>query len=372
MKCLRCGNENPGGSRFCNLCGTTLDRRQGERRQSDRRGSGAPARGRVPSIAPGDQSSQGKQPAEFARRAQASRPPEPLPVEDDRVPGPQPHGRRPSPVAGPSFLGLSAMEDRSPDYLLEDDEEPERRNGWRKYVLLLILIVVGVLFWMQWRSSTHAQSPWELLQPALQPAPESQPPSQEQPPLPQPRDSSQPPQTGGPAAQPSTPSDEKTAEPDQPSPAAPAKEPDDQPKPQAKAENPAQQPSQAEEPEAAPSEEAAQPETTRISRRAREPAAEDDPMLFMAQKYLYGRGVERNCDQALIYLRQAAGKPNPRARSQMGALYATGVCVPRDRVLAYQWFSSAVALDPGNSYLQGQRNSLWAGMTTDERQRAVR
>jgi TPR repeat protein len=71
----------------------------------------------------------------------------------------------------------------------------------------------------------------------------------------------------------------------------------------------------------------------------------------------------------LIYLR-AVQQHSAKARSQLGALYATGHCVPQDRVEAYRWFTSALALDPHNVWLDRQRNILLAQMTSQERQRA--
>jgi len=70
-----------------------------------------------------------------------------------------------------------------------------------------------------------------------------------------------------------------------------------------------------------------------------------------------------------VYLRQAVRQPSPRARSQMGALYATGTCVPQNRVEAYRWFTSALDLDPRNPWLARERDILYSEMTPTERQR---
>lgn len=87
-------------------------------------------------------------------------------------------------------------------------------------------------------------------------------------------------------------------------------------------------------------------------------------MLLLAQKYLQGRGVRQNCEQGLIYLR-AVQPMSAKVRSQFGALYATGHCVPEDRVEAYRWFTSALALDPNNVWLKRQRDTLLARMNRE-------
>jgi hypothetical protein len=102
---------------------------------------------------------------------------------------------------------------------------------------------------------------------------------------------------------------------------------------------------------------------------AREPAPVDESSLMMAQKYLQGQGVPKSCERGMVYLKQAVRQPSPRARSQMGALYATGTCVPQNRVEAYRWFSSALDLDPQNPWLARERDMLYSEMTSTERQR---
>lgn len=88
--------------------------------------------------------------------------------------------------------------------------------------------------------------------------------------------------------------------------------------------------------------------------------------------YLYGTGVPSNCDQALVYLRNAANMGNAKARGQLGALYATGHCVPMDRATAYGWFSLAADASQGrNIWLERNRDMLWSQMTDKERQRAI-
>ncbi len=94
----------------------------------------------------------------------------------------------------------------------------------------------------------------------------------------------------------------------------------------------------------------------------------DNPMLVKAQEYLHAR----NCEQGMIYLRQALRQASPEALSQMGALYATGTCVPQNRVEAYRWFSAALNMAPTNSWLTRERNMLHGEMTNTERQQIDR
>jgi len=103
----------------------------------------------------------------------------------------------------------------------------------------------------------------------------------------------------------------------------------------------------------------------------RQQVAANDLLVDTAQNYLYGRGVPRDCDRALSYLRRAADT-SARAKTQLGAMYATGQCVPQDRPTAYHWMALAFRSDPRNSYLERDLQMLWSQMTADEKQRALR
>jgi TPR repeat protein len=91
-------------------------------------------------------------------------------------------------------------------------------------------------------------------------------------------------------------------------------------------------------------------------------------MLLRAQQYLQGRGgVRQNCEQGLLYLKAATEKNEPAAAVQMGALYASGHCVPRNEVMAYRWFNSAHELEPANTWIQANLDQLWGRMTAQQR-----
>ena len=64
----------------------------------------------------------------------------------------------------------------------------------------------------------------------------------------------------------------------------------------------------------------------------------------------------------------AWSRVNPIEASR--GLSATGRCVSQDRVQAYDWFNEALRNDPNNEYVERSRATLWAQMTSEERQRA--
>ncbi len=74
---------------------------------------------------------------------------------------------------------------------------------------------------------------------------------------------------------------------------------------------------------------------------------------------------------ALSLLKQAAGRGNAKADSQLGAMYATGNCAPFDRAEAYRWFNKATEADPRNSYLQRSRDMMWREMSPQERRKVL-
>jgi TPR repeat protein len=68
-------------------------------------------------------------------------------------------------------------------------------------------------------------------------------------------------------------------------------------------------------------------------------------------------------------LRAAEARGNSRALVKLGAIYATGNCVPKDNAIAYHYFTRAHAVDPKNEWVEENRAILWANMTEDERAR---
>jgi hypothetical protein len=96
----------------------------------------------------------------------------------------------------------------------------------------------------------------------------------------------------------------------------------------------------------------------------------DQELVNKADAYIYGRGVPKSCDQALVYLHTAANHGNASARSKLGGLYATGHCVALDRAEAYNWFTLAREAGAKNVWIDRNREMLWSQMTPDEKARA--
>lgn len=94
--------------------------------------------------------------------------------------------------------------------------------------------------------------------------------------------------------------------------------------------------------------------------------------VLLAEMYAQGKGVPKDCEQAMLLLNAAAKKANPHARSTLGSMYANGECVARDRVKAYQWMSAALEANPGSDWIEKNRQALLREMTPAERQRAAR
>lgn len=80
----------------------------------------------------------------------------------------------------------------------------------------------------------------------------------------------------------------------------------------------------------------------------------------------------RNCNEAVDLFREAALHGNATARSRLGGLYATGHCVLLDRAEAYNWFTLAKDAGAHYSWIDHNRNMLWAQMTDRERERVMR
>jgi hypothetical protein len=98
----------------------------------------------------------------------------------------------------------------------------------------------------------------------------------------------------------------------------------------------------------------------------------DDAVEAEGERYLYGTESPANCARAQRDLLAAAERSNAKGESVLGAMYATGHCVPRDLPLAYRWFAKALRQEPDNARFEGDVQILWNQMTPDERQTAMR
>jgi hypothetical protein len=400
VRCPRCGNENPGTNRFCGMCGTTL----------------------LPPPAV-------SQPAAEAPPATSPMPPRPA-----TVPPASPRSTnelRPSSteneplISGPSFLGLNqpanpassnkssrrsslsidpnaAQSSRNLDYLLEDDEPRSSAAG--KFILIVIALLLAVgLGYIRWKnqglgwlgkssskpsaatessdSSDSNASPSATTQNSPLPSTSANPtgtsPSASAPPaLSQPV--STPPASSHPAPSDSVP---------------PASTPSSVTNPSGDAAN-STSPATTPPPAAAPSStgshdnaagdngknaEAASPDTLPaekpkpvIPTQAPKPAPKPVDPVTEAQKYLYGKGVKQDCDRGMRLLKPEADRSNPKAMTEMGALYSAGLCTPRDLPTSYRWFALALRKNPDDQALQGDLQKLWDEMTQPERQQAIR
>jgi hypothetical protein len=103
------------------------------------------------------------------------------------------------------------------------------------------------------------------------------------------------------------------------------------------------------------------------------PVSEVDPgetQYREGMAYLEGRGEPQSCSQAVTLLDSAAAKGNPKAASQLGAMYATGHCVRFDRPTAYRWFTNSLA-ERHNPLVERNREMLWSQMSDAERRLAL-
>jgi len=349
QKCPSCGHSNRPGHKFCGLCGNRVEHRVQERRG----GAITPVRAAAAANAklPGP---------ELAAVAQRSGTPvtsalasaSPMLAQQRLRSEPVPGSERvhTTSIGGPSFLGLNEESPGNATYLLED--EHTSRGGVRKMLLLLFLLAILGLIYFQWRSS-QLGSGKSLEMPKADPATVPTPRGESHPPAPVP-------QAAAPAqavAMQNTAAENPTG--DDKREAASGEEKLEKEKSELKTPENAVQKEQN-------TEKAADITPTEL---AASPRQKPSAALLRAQQYLQGRGVRQNCEQGLLFLRAATEQGDAGAAIQMGALYASGHCVRRDPVKAYQWFNVARQQQPENRRLENNLNRMWAEMTPQERQR---
>jgi hypothetical protein len=331
--------------------------------------------------------------------------------------------QEPPTISGPSFLGLSdpptsgkrASLNADPrsrssnlDYLLEDDEE--HRGGAGKFFLILLALALAVGFgYLRWKNQGL---PWLHLSPS-KPAATAQnsdttdtssaapaPSADNSAPAaasPSPSTTTTPAQHAEPGAgqQPAPDASSATAAPAaaNPAPAADAGNPPAAAAPatgdataasdasnsspaaaSAPPADAAKEPAKESAPEAA--------DTTPAPPKPKKPAPAPKPHAGVsstpsdpvseAQKYIYGRGVTQDCERGMRLLKPAAAQANPKAMTEMGALYSAGLCTPHDLPTAYRWFAMALRKEPDNQAIQTDLQKLWSEMTQPERQLAIK
>lgn len=376
QQCRSCGSMNGGTNRFCGMCGTALE---SERRQSDRRIAtsniarpASPKKVELPKPAPTSEAepADGLDDANHAATTYLGAPP---------PSSPRPRGEWVR-SSGSSFLGLEDEAPANSDYLFE--EEQKTGGGWRVLIALLILAAVGYLIYKNWDSPTFAAALSQLhkrTQDSSATESKPQPPSAEQPSISTDENTSPPdaPKQAPPAAETKSDTTQPPATTGSASsePAAKQKEESNTAKDSASAtpgndqteENPIESTETKDNSSKGPD----TPPESEKSASQKTPAPGQD-LYDRGQAYLSGHGAPQSCDQGVVYTRAAAQQGNPKAAVQMGALYATGRCVSQDRVQAYNWFNEALRSDPNNEYVERSRSTLWAQMTSEERQRAAK
>lgn len=299
-------------------------------------------------------------------------------------------------ISGPSFLGLTDSSDVDDKSYLLDEEEPRRgRTGWIVFSAVAV-IVLSVIGWIEWRAyqtgkveipflkSSSGEQPKEAEQ-AQATTPESAPSTTASNPASTDNSAEAKPTAdsgnGSSSETSSSGSNPATSE----SPASPTPEPGSAAGTPASTspttpETPTRTPAAATKPEAPkpqPSAPTHEKEASSVPAKPKPAAAEKaeakpaDPrqnkMLILGQNYLYGRGVQRSCQQALTYFQEAAKEDNAPAMTQLGAMYASGNCVTMSRPAAYRWFARAGNADPHNQWIQRSLNMMWRDMTPEER-----
>ena len=421
--CPECGHQNPAGNKFCGMCGEHLPertanpspekRRTAEMRTEDVVRAAQERRERIAEHDPEPVRSdlRHREPVDAVVREPEVRrepvmvtmPPKPvrevtreeLPRESElpaavndfyasrRV---ETASEEPTTLSGPSFLGLSGSGNGSSYSYLYEDEQPSSHAGTLVF-LLVLAILAGVIYW-KWQplhdyvvntalahSNTGKPAPTEGTatdSTGAASAQNTQPTSSDKANSPNGM-----PQQDNAAASSDQKSDQPKTETGQPKvEAAPADKdntdktstPKDE-RPRSEVGRSSRFQDKGKNDEASDADSEAENEKPSAQRTKPQPAGAE--LVNSGERYLYGRGVPRNCSQAVSSFHSAAKQDNPTAMAHLGSLYATGQCVPFNRVQAYQWYSRALAADRGNTYIEHNLNMLWREMSSDERAQAT-
>jgi hypothetical protein len=369
--CPNCREDNAPTFRFCGMCGTSL-----EPRVEARRPAGAP----VPILPPN-----------LPKIAHAPEPMRPVVMENATKPSNSPQ----SSLGGPSVLGLDQPGGNQPstDVLrerafsgLDSFFEPEqpKTSGRRILLMVALLAALGGAAWWTYTNylgATEGRKP----EPATSNADEA---SAEKPSTHAAGTQDAAPAAGSPQAAvpsaavpsaaaipggrvPESQTENASAGPD-----ATRKTAEAEAKPAA--ETKPMTPAPVSQPKTRPADRRAATRepgvTSAKASKSPTPATADtgDPDFRKGEAYLYGRGAQENCNEAVRYLKAASAKSNAKARSAFGTMYATGHCVQRDLPTSYLWFALALRVDPNNQILEKDLNAVWNQMTPPERQMATR
>jgi hypothetical protein len=398
VRCRNCGHDNADGNRFCGTCGDSLGKSAAqpeyviERILEPLKLDWEPAASSG-QISPRREAELDLRPADTSEPMAAVSPTAPPPRRDRwAVDGGG------TTVGGPSFLGLSnsgLSATGGYSYLFRDEPERSHTALW---VFLLVLLALGALVYAKWQpirdyvlttAITHSRPKPPAAQEsdtAATTTPGNTAPittlattdaptrtaAEKQPEKIANLQEGLPEGDKGSAADASK-SDQGASSTPKNAPSPATTRPDDSaPKqPSAKTQAPAKEDGSAKLASGADGSATAEakPSRTKMARAAL--GNEGSELVASGERYLYGRGAARSCDQAVSYFNAAAAKQNPQAFSHLGALYATGECVPMDRAAAYAWFRRAYAREPSNHYFEKNLSMLWREMSPDERQKAL-
>ena len=390
MLCHHCGTANPETNKFCGNCGTRLVSPK----------LAEPVLMKAPPTEPA-------LPASYWEEV----------LPPDEAESKPPKRSEPS-ISGPSFLGLTdASESDETSYLLDDDQ-PRRRGGWLVFSVFALIVFAGIGY-LEWQTAkTGRLSIPFISKPATDQAAKPTPTN------PAANDSNALAESAEakPSAIPQTDktdnnTDSMATTDNDNNPVTPINpQPTTMAQPTAADSSVAassSQPSKADAPSTTASSDQAKindstatPEAdqqvieadqTRQLREARErregsiasnsadtaspaakpkakaadavikPETHENRDLVLGENYLYGHGVPQSCNQALTHFRAAAEQKNAPAMAHLGAMYASGNCVPLDRVTAFSWLARAQNIQPTDLWLQRNMNMLWRDMTPEER-----
>jgi hypothetical protein len=313
----------------------------------------------------------------------ASPEPEPEPMA---VPAEAAHEPKTSTtISGPSFLGLTDDSNFDQTSYLLEEERSGRRGGWLLFAVIAI-IAFAAIGWLEWNNIKTGRINVPFLRSAASdPQPKPASATTQNPSAPATNDdvtsASANPDAGGDkltAIEPGVDNKPSASESASESRAADAKSATSASQTETATSQQASSGKSDEQPAAGAATKDASSHNSAASEKSKPNAARaagDKPaadprtnkMLLLGEKYLYGRGVSKSCNQAVVYFRAAADEDNAPAMSHLGAMYASGNCVTMNRATAYTWFARAENADPNNQWFTRNLNMLWRDMTPQER-----
>jgi hypothetical protein len=308
--CGACGSENPVTHQFCGMCGTKL--------QEDSSGFESAAAGV-------------HGPAPLRIRLAQERAPERVIPEESYKQEPYVEPAFHAPAAGSDELSLF-QSFRSPESEGEWGYEPPPSTSYRFYIAAILLIVIGALGYMAWRGGQTSQSSHEVSPPPPAPVTESAQPA---PPAEQ---ASSAPQPTSPVQQTAAPKSEPEAAAPTPAPVNTASSPKNRVAERTPPRPPAEQAASQEVSSTGGAEELAMAErylngSVGPGRNSSEAASwlwksiakhNSQATILLADLYLRGDGVSKNCDQGRVLLDSAARKGVPGAGDRLRNLQAFG------------------------------------------------